>query len=79
MAQIILKRSGMSELFQTKKIYSSMRNADVSRYTASWVARGIHYFDGITTTQVRNQVIDGIREREPQAAQTFNRYVGEKA
>jgi hypothetical protein len=70
----ITKRSGLEEEFTADKIENSMRNAGVSAETARSVAGGITFHEGITTSQVRNRVIGGIKNREPQAAKAFESY-----
>ena len=67
----ITKRSGKEESFQTEKILNSMRSAGIGRETAETVVRGIAYHEGITTSEVRNRVIGGIKNREPQAAMQY--------
>lgn len=69
--QSIRKRSGQDEKFQVNKILNSMRSAGVSQETAQIVAKSIIYHEGITTAQVRNLVIGGIKNREPQAAKQY--------
>ncbi len=69
--QNIIKRSGSDEKFQSNKIVSSMRNAGVTEETAKTVAGSISHHEGITTSEVRNRVIGGIKNREPQAAKQF--------
>jgi hypothetical protein len=67
----ITKRSGLEEEFRLGKIANSMRNAGISQETAQSVADSIIYHEGITTSEVRNRVIGGIKNREPQAARQF--------
>lgn len=67
----ITKRSGLQEKFRIDKIVNSMRNAGISQDTAKEVARSITYHEGITTSEVRNRVIGGIKNREPQAAKQY--------
>ncbi len=67
----IKKRSGLEEKFSKDKIINSMRNAGISEETAEEIAGGISYREGITTSEVRNRVIGGIKNREPQAAKQF--------
>jgi transcriptional regulator NrdR family protein len=67
----ITKRSDLEEEFRKDKIENSMRNAGVSRETAQQVAASIIYREGITTLEVRNRVIGGIKNREPQAAKLY--------
>lgn len=67
----ITKRSGLEEEFRTDKIENSMRSAGISQETAQRVAGGISYHEGITTSEVRNRVIGGIKNREPQAAKRY--------
>ena len=67
----IKKRSGSEENFQQKKIADSMRNAGISKETAEEVAGHIDYHEGISTSEVRNRVIGGIKNREPQAAKRY--------
>lgn len=74
MDQIIKKRSGQEEAFRSEKILNSMMNAGVSRDIAGKVARGVPYHEGITTLEVRNQVIGGIKNKEPQAAKQYEAY-----
>ena len=69
--QAIAKRSGKEEAFQVNKILNSMRNAGVGQETAEGVVGGIRYHEGISTSEVRNQVIGGIKNREPQAAKRY--------
>jgi hypothetical protein len=67
----IKKRSGLEEDFRKGKIENSMRNAGISKETAEAVAGLIDYHEGITTSEVRNRVIGGIKNREPQAAMRY--------
>ena len=67
----ITKRSGLEEEFRTRKITNSMRSAGISEETAKEVAEGITYHEGITTSEVRNRVVGGIKNREPQAAKRY--------
>lgn len=67
----IKKRSGLEEDFQQKKIENSMRNAGISKETAEEVVGCIGYHEGITTSEVRNRIIGGIKNREPQAAMRY--------
>ena len=67
----ITKRSGLEEEFRTRKIANSMRSAGISEITAREVAEGITYHEGITTSEVRNRVVGGIKNREPQAAKRY--------
>lgn len=71
MVKKIRKRSGQEEPFRTDKILDSMRNAGVSQEEAKKVASSISYHEGITTSEVRKQVIGGIKNREPQAAKQY--------
>ena len=68
---MITKRSGREEEFRPDKIESSMRNAGVSRETAAKVVAGINYREGMTTSQVRNRVIGGIKNHEPESCKRF--------
>ena len=61
----------MEEEFRTDKIENSMRGAGISQQTAHEIATGIGHHDGITTSEVRNRVIGGIKNREPQAAKLY--------
>lgn len=70
----ITKRSGLEEEFRPDKIENSMRNAGISQETAKSIAAGIGHHAGITTSEVRNRVIGGIKNREPQAAKAFESY-----
>ncbi|UCC43133.1 MAG: hypothetical protein JSU65_08250 [Candidatus Zixiibacteriota bacterium] len=67
----ITKRSGLGEKFRPDKIENSMRNAGISQETAQIVAARISYHEGMTTSEVRNRVIGGIKNREPQAAKRY--------
>jgi len=67
----ITKRSGLEEEYQADKLKNSMGNAGVSPETTDEIARGITYHDGITTSEVRNRIIGGIKNREPQAAKRY--------
>ncbi len=67
----ITKRSQAVEEFRRDKIENSMRNAGVTRETAQQVAKDVVYHEGMTTAQVRNRVIGGIKNREPQAAMRY--------
>jgi len=72
----IKKRSGLDEKFSKDKIENSMMSAGISRTTAQNVASSISHYDGITTSEVRNRVIGGIKNREPQAAQRYESHPG---
>ncbi len=67
----ITKRSGLEEEYQASKIVNSLSNAGVSPATAEEIAKGISHHVGMTTLEVRNKIIGGIRNREPQAARRF--------
>ncbi len=67
----ITKRSGKEEAFTLSKILNSMVNAGISQETAEKITDGIRYHENMTTTEVRNRVIGGIKNREPQAAKLF--------
>jgi hypothetical protein len=67
----ITKRSGKEESFQAGKILDSMRNAGVEREIAEGVTGGIEHHEGISTTEVRNRVIGGIKNQSPQAAKRY--------
>jgi transcriptional regulator NrdR family protein len=67
----IKKRSGLEENFQQSKIVNSMQNAGISKETAEEIAGNIDYHEGISTSEVRNRVIGGIKNREPQAAKRY--------
>ena len=71
---IITKRSGVQEEFRADKIENSMRNAGVSQETARSVTGSITHHEGISTSEVRNRVIGGIKNREPQAAKAYESY-----
>jgi hypothetical protein len=71
-----MKRSGLEEEFSAVKIENSMMNAGISRLTAQKVASGVSYHEGITTSEIRNRVIGGIKNQEPQAAQRYESYPG---
>jgi hypothetical protein len=68
---MITKRSGREEEFRPEKIQKSMRNAGVSHANAVKIASGINYREGMTTGQVRNRVIGGINQHEPDASDSF--------
>jgi len=70
----VIKRSGKEEDFQIHKILNSMRNAGVGEATAEGVTAGIIYHEGMTTTEIRNRVIGGIKNREPQSAERYERH-----
>jgi len=53
------------------KIMESMRNAGISQEAAQRIAAGIEYHEGITTSEVRNRVIGGIKNYEPQACKRY--------
>jgi len=67
----ITKRSQAEEEFRRDKIENSMRNAGVTQDTAHKIAYEMVYHDGMTTAQIRNRVIGGIKNREPQAAMRY--------
>ncbi len=67
----IIKRSGQEVEFLKDKIENSMRNAGIGRETAETVAKAIEHHPGITTSEVRNRVIGGIKNGEPQAAKQY--------
>lgn len=67
----ITKRSGKDESYQANKILDSMLNAGVEREIAEGVTNGIEYHQGISTTEVRNRVIGGIKNQSPQAAKRY--------
>ena len=67
----IVKRSGAVEAFRSDKIKRSMENAGITEQTARQVAMSIPFVEGITTSMVRNRVIAGIKNREPQAAKQY--------
>ncbi len=67
----ITKRSGSEEEFRTGKIADSMRSAGISQETAQRVADGIVFHEGMTTSEIRNRVIGGIKNKEPQAAKQY--------
>jgi len=67
----ITKKSGMEEEFRIRKITESMRNAGISHETAKIVADSIHYHEGMTTSEIRNRIIGGIKNREPRAAKQY--------
>lgn len=68
---IIAKRSGKEEDFRKDKIEKSMRNAGITRETARKVTDSIDHHDGITTSEVRNRIIGGIKNLEPLAAKRY--------
>ncbi|MFH2034914.1 MAG: ATP cone domain-containing protein [Candidatus Zixiibacteriota bacterium] len=67
----LIKRSGQEEEFSRSKIKNSMMNAGISKVTAELVSDSILYREGMTSAEVRNRVIGGIKNREPQAAKQF--------
>ncbi len=67
----IKKRSGLEEEFSKEKIEKSMRNAGISKETAREVTESISHREGISTSEVRNRVTGGIKNREPQAAKQY--------
>jgi len=67
----IEKRSGKEEQFLRQKIEKSMRNAGISQETAQKVTDSIDHHEGITTSEVRNRIIGGIKNQEPQAAKRY--------
>ena len=68
----------MEENYQQKKIENSMRNAGISKETAEEIVGRIDYHEGITTIEVRNRVIGGIKNREPQAAMRYESHPKKK-
>ena len=72
--QTIMKRSGRPEEFRMDKIENSMRSAGVSQETAHRVATEITFHEGIGTAEVRNRVIGGIKNKEPEAAKQYESY-----
>ena len=67
----ITKRSGREEEFHIKKIEKSMMNAGISHATAQKISCSINYHEGITTSEVRNRVMGGIKNQEPQSAKVY--------
>lgn len=67
----ITKRSGREEEFRADKIENSMRNAGITQETGQRVAGSISRHEGISTSEVRNRVIGGIKNHEPQAAKQY--------
>ena len=67
----IKKRSGKEEEFRKDKLEKSMRNAGISQETAQKVTAGINHHEGITTSEVRNRIVGGIKNQEPQAAKRY--------
>ena len=67
----IIKRSGLDEEFSKEKIKKSMMNAGISQATAQEIMDNIDHHEGITTSEVRNRVTGGIKNREPQAAKRY--------
>lgn len=74
----IKKRSGLEEKFNKDKIKNSMMNAGISQATAQDITDFIEHHDGITTSEVRNRVIGGIKNREPQAAKRYESHPRKK-
>ena len=68
---MIKKRSGLEEEFSKDKIKNSMMNAGISQATAQEITDIIDHHAGITTSEVRNRVTGGIKNREPQAAKQY--------
>jgi len=67
----IKKRSGLEEKFNKDKIKNSMMNAGISQATAQEISDIIDHHEGITSSEVRNRVIGGIKNREPMAAKRY--------
>ncbi len=67
----ITKRSGVKEEFRKDKIKASITAAGISDEVARKVAGGIIYREGITSSDVRHQVIGGINSYERRAARQY--------
>jgi hypothetical protein len=67
----ITKRSGREEEFRPDKIQKSMRDAGVSPETSKRILGSLSFREGMTTSEVRNRVIGGIKNSEPDACKRY--------
>lgn len=70
----IKKRLGSNEEFSEQKPKNSMMKAGASEKTAKAVSFSIKPHQGITTSEVRKNVMAGLRKHEPDVAIKYEGY-----
>lgn len=75
---MITKKSGLTEKYSTDKIEKSMLAAGVTNELSKAIANSIILHEGITTKEIRQLVIGGIKNKEPQAAKRFETHPQKK-
>lgn len=67
----IIKHSDSQEEFSKSNISNSVMNAGISKVTSEAISESIHYREGMATAEVRNRIVSGIKNREPQTDRQF--------
>jgi len=70
----IKKRTGEKEQYSIKKSHDSMIKAGANEKTATSISDGIKTHPGITTTEVRKEILKGLEKQEPGSAKHFDEY-----
>jgi hypothetical protein len=67
----IKKRSEKQEEFSHKKIEKSMRSAGADEKTAHTIADGVTHREGLTTSDVRKQVIEKLTHHDAKLGKAY--------
>lgn len=67
----ILKRCDKTEEYNKTIIIDTMIDAGITKVTFEDVPESIHYREGMATAEIRNRVISGNKNREPQTDRQF--------
>ncbi|OFZ46256.1 MAG: hypothetical protein A2381_11610 [Bdellovibrionales bacterium RIFOXYB1_FULL_37_110] len=70
----IKKRTGREEEFSSKKSHDSMIKAGANEKTATAIADGIKAHPGITTFEVRKEVLKKLQKQAPKSAKQFEEF-----
>jgi transcriptional regulator NrdR family protein len=69
---------GVEEDFEMEKLLASMIKAGASQEVAKKVAKAIKIWDGMTTDDIREQVMEKLSELDPEAAKRYDEYKKKK-
>jgi len=70
----IKKRTGREEEFSIKKFHDSMIKAGANEETATSIADEIEAYPGITTFDVRKEVLTKLQKQAPKCAKKFEEF-----
>ena len=67
----VKKLSGKQAEFEKKKLEKSIKNAGANEKTALSIADGIKHREGLTTSDIRKNVITELKRHDPESGKRY--------